>query len=113
MGKGTAMDETRAAPLPPPPRKPLIFGHRGAKGEAPENTLSGFSYARSVGVEAFELDVHLSADHELMVIHDATVDRTTNGNGPVAGFTAAELAALDARAGFAAWGVPVGVPRLV
>lgn len=107
------MQDLRMAPLGPAPVKPPVFGHRGAKGEAPENTFSGFAYARSVGVTAFELDVHLSADHELMVIHDATVDRTTNGHGPVASFTAAQLAALDARAAFPEWSVPVGVPRLV
>jgi glycerophosphoryl diester phosphodiesterase len=94
-------------------KTPILFGHRGAKGEAPENTLSGFAFARSVGVEAFELDVRLSADDEIMVIHDADVDRTTNGHGPVASFTASELATLDARAAFPTWGVPVGVPRLV
>jgi len=92
---------------------PILYGHRGAKGEAPENTLTGFTYAQRIGVTAFELDVHLSADGELMVIHDPTVDRTTNGHGPVSGFTAAELAALDARAVFPAWPEPAGVPRLV
>jgi glycerophosphoryl diester phosphodiesterase len=92
---------------------PILYGHRGAKGEAPENTLTGFAYAQRLGVTAFELDVHLSADGELIVIHDPTVNRTTNGYGPVAGYTAAELAALDARAAFPAWPEPAGVPRLV
>ncbi|MCC7372741.1 MAG: glycerophosphodiester phosphodiesterase [Chloroflexi bacterium] len=91
---------------------PLLYGHRGAKGEAPENTLTGFAYAQRVGVTAFELDVRLSADGELMVIHDADVDRTTNGHGPVSDFTARELAALDARAAFPDWPEPAGVPRL-
>jgi glycerophosphoryl diester phosphodiesterase len=91
---------------------PLLFGHRGARGEAPENTLTGFAYARSVGVTAFELDVRLSADGELIVIHDPDVDRTTNGHGPVNTFTASELAALDARADFPNWAEPAGVPRL-
>lgn len=92
---------------------PILYGHRGAKGEAPENTLTGFAYARRIGVTAFELDVHLSADQELVVIHDPDVDRTTDGHGPVSGFTASELAALDARAAFPAWPEPAGVPRLV
>ena len=92
---------------------PILYGHRGAKGEAPENTLTGFAYAQRLGVTAFELDVRLSADGELMVIHDPTVDRTTTGHGAVSAFTAAELAALDARASFPAWPEPAGVPRLV
>jgi glycerophosphoryl diester phosphodiesterase len=92
---------------------PILYGHRGAKGEAPENTLTGFAYAQRIGVTAFELDVHLSADGELMVIHDPTVDRTNNGHGPVSGFTAAELATLDARAAFPAWPESAGVPRLI
>jgi glycerophosphoryl diester phosphodiesterase len=92
---------------------PVIYGHRGARGEAPENTVTGFAYAQRIGVTAFELDVHLSSDQELVVIHDPDVDRTTNGHGPVSAFTASELAALDARAAFPAWPEPSGVPRLV
>ncbi|HEU5314635.1 MAG TPA: glycerophosphodiester phosphodiesterase family protein [Chloroflexota bacterium] len=89
----------------------LVFGHRGARGEAPENTLEGFAYAVAHGTLALELDVRLTADRRLAVIHDATVDRTTNATGPVASFTAAELAKLDARAGVA-WPQPVRVPLL-
>ena len=66
---------------------PTLYGHRGARGEAPENTLTGFAYAQRIGVTAFELDVRLSGDQELVVIHDPDVDRTTNGHGPVSGFT--------------------------
>jgi glycerophosphoryl diester phosphodiesterase len=90
----------------------LVFGHRGARGEAPENTLAGFAYALRQGVLALELDVRLSADGDLAVIHDATVDRTTDGTGPVAAFTAAELSRLDARGAHPEWPAPVGVPRL-
>ena len=90
----------------------LLFGHRGARGEAPENTLPGFAYARRAGVAAFELDVRLTADGRLAVIHDATVDRTTFSSGPVAGFTAAELVSLDARRSFPDWPEPAGVPLL-
>jgi glycerophosphoryl diester phosphodiesterase len=90
----------------------LILGHRGAAGEAPENTLSGFRYARSLGLTGVELDVHLSHDGELVVIHDATVDRTTNASGSVADFTAAELAQLDARGTSPDWPDVVGVPTL-
>lgn len=87
-----------------------LIAHRGARGEAPENTVPGFRYARGLGLDAVELDVRLSGDHQLVVIHDDTVDRTTNARGPVASFTAAELADLDARGSCPAWPEPVGVP---
>ena len=90
----------------------IVFGHRGARGEAPENTLDGFAYAVDHGAVALELDVRLTADERLAVIHDATVDRTTNATGPVASFTAAQLAGLDARAAHPTWPRPVGVPLL-
>jgi len=93
----------------------IVFGHRGARGEAPENTLAGFAYARRAGVAAFELDVRLTADEQLAVIHDATVDRTTSATGPVSALTAAQLAQLDARSTFPEWPAtpePTGVPRL-
>jgi len=90
----------------------ILVGHRGAKGEAPENTLAGFQYVRTLGIDAFELDVRLSADEQLVVVHDATVDRTTDGTGPVSAFDASELARLDARAEHPDWPVRVGVPTL-
>lgn len=71
-----------------------LIGHRGAAGEAPENTLAGFAYARELGLGAVELDVCLAKDGPLVVIHDDTVDRTTSASGPVADFTSAELGAL-------------------
>lgn len=89
-----------------------IIGHRGAKNEAPENTLDGFTHARKIGLDAVEFDIHLTKDHRLAVIHDSTVDRTTNETGPVADYTAAELAALDARGTCLDWPDPVGVPLL-
>ncbi|TVY09761.1 glycerophosphodiester phosphodiesterase [Paenibacillus cremeus] len=76
--------------------QPLIIGHRGAKGSAPENTLAAFALAFEQGAEAIELDVQESADGELIVCHDATVDRTTNGKGRIAELTVAELQKLDA-----------------
>jgi glycerophosphoryl diester phosphodiesterase len=69
----------------------LKIGHRGARGYEPENTLSSFQKAIDLQVDAIELDVHLSSDGELMVIHDETVDRTTDGKGEVNKFTKAEL----------------------
>ena len=90
----------------------ILYGHRGARNEAPENTLTGFRYALAKGITAFEFDVHLSADDQLVVIHDATVDRTTNGSGAVAAMTVAELARLDARSIFPQWPEPASVPTL-
>jgi glycerophosphoryl diester phosphodiesterase len=69
----------------------LKIGHRGARGHEPENTLIGFQKAFDMHVDRIELDVHLSSDNELMVIHDETVDRTTDGKGLVNQFSLPEL----------------------
>lgn len=69
----------------------LKIGHRGARGYEAENTIASFQKAIDLNVDGVELDVHLSTDGELMVIHDETVDRTTNGKGLVNSFTRAEL----------------------
>src|SRR5688572_11377286 len=63
--------------------KILNIGHRGAKGHLPENTLASFQKAIDLGVDGIELDVHLSKDGEILVIHDETIDRTTNGKAIV------------------------------
>jgi glycerophosphoryl diester phosphodiesterase len=76
-----------------------IVGHRGAPAEEPENTLRSFRCALDLGVAAVELDVHLTRDGRLAVIHDETLDRTTNGHGLVQDFTLAELQKLDAGQG--------------
>jgi glycerophosphoryl diester phosphodiesterase len=73
-----------------------VVGHRGAAGLMPENTLAGFEHAISLGVDAVECDVHATRDGQVVVIHDETVDRTTNGAGRVADLTASQLGALDA-----------------
>jgi glycerophosphoryl diester phosphodiesterase len=78
---------------------PIVVAHRGGAKLRPENTFAAFDHAVSLGVAACECDVHVSSDDEVVVIHDATLDRTTNAKGPVAGRTARELA-------------DVGVPRL-
>ena len=72
------------------------FAHRGARGHAPENTLLAFDLAFDLGADAVECDVRQSRDGRLVVIHDDTLDRTTNGKGPVAGKSFVELRALDA-----------------
>ena len=80
--------------------RPLVFAHRGGAQIGPENTIAAFDRAHAFGVDGFELDVRLSRDGEVMVIHDAEVDRTTNGSGKVSAMTAAELRTLDAGARF-------------
>jgi glycerophosphoryl diester phosphodiesterase len=75
---------------------PLNFAHRGASARAPENTLEAFRLAMEAGAGGLELDVHLTRDGEVVVIHDATVDRTTDGSGAVAGMSLDELRGLDA-----------------
>jgi glycerophosphoryl diester phosphodiesterase len=76
--------------------KPRIFGHRGAKGEAPENTLTSFQRAFEDGAAFIELDVRGTKDGEIVIIHDATLDRTTNGRGQVKRWKLKELKELDA-----------------
>src|ERR1700747_2744500 len=76
--------------------RPRLFGHRGAAGVAPENTLPSFHRARADGADVFELDVHATRDGAIVVLHDASLERTTDGAGPVAALTAAELSRLDA-----------------
>jgi glycerophosphoryl diester phosphodiesterase len=77
----------------------LTIGHRGVMGVEPENTLRSFARADREGLDVIELDLHLSKDGSLVVMHDAEVDRTTDGEGPVADLTLAELRALDAGRG--------------
>ncbi|MGI5400634.1 glycerophosphodiester phosphodiesterase [Streptomyces sp. CA-135486] len=74
----------------------LTIGHRGVMGVEPENTLRSFVRAEQSGMDAIELDLHLSKDGALAVMHDADVDRTTDGTGPIADKTLAELRELDA-----------------
>ncbi|BCM71906.1 MULTISPECIES: glycerophosphodiester phosphodiesterase [Streptomyces] len=77
----------------------LTIGHRGVMGVEPENTLRSFVAAQRAGLDLIELDLHLSKDGALVVMHDAEVDRTTDGSGPIADKTLAELRALDAGRG--------------
>ena len=72
-----------------------VIAHRGFSGEAPENTMAAFRKAIEIGADMIELDVLLSRDGQVVVIHDATLDRTTNGTGNVAEHSLAELADLD------------------
>jgi glycerophosphoryl diester phosphodiesterase len=75
------------------------IGHRGACGHAPENTLASFKKALEIGVDGFEFDIQLSKDGVPVIIHDATLERTTNGTGLVSDHTLAQLQTLDAGGG--------------
>jgi glycerophosphoryl diester phosphodiesterase len=78
------------------PGKLLLGGHRGNPDEFPENTMASFASAIELGVDVIECDIHLTRDGRLAVIHDHTLDHTTNGKGPVGARTMAELKQLDA-----------------
>lgn len=75
---------------------PLFFAHRGGSSLAPENTVAAFERGLGLGAEALELDIQTTREGELVVIHDPTVDRTTNGTGLVSAHTLDELRQLDA-----------------
>ncbi|MEG1547937.1 MAG: glycerophosphodiester phosphodiesterase [Clostridia bacterium] len=77
-----------------------VWAHRGASAYAPENTIPAFRMAVEMGADGIELDVHESADGKLMVIHDETVDRTSNGSGRVVDMTCQQLKQLDFSNGF-------------
>lgn len=77
-------------------RRPLVMAHRGGAALWPENTLYAFERAQSLGVDVIETDVQSTSDGVLVVMHDATVERTTDGSGPVNQMTLAQLKRLDA-----------------
>lgn len=81
-------------------RRVLAFGHRGSARLWPENTLRAFHGAVTAGAPALEMDLRATADGEIVVCHDATVDRTTDGTGPVSAHSLAQLSELDAGHGF-------------
>lgn len=91
---------------------PLIIAHRGASAVAPENTLAAFELAHQASADGIELDVMLCKDNQLVVIHDDTVDRTTNGSGRVRDMTYAELKELDAGSHYSADFVGEKIPLL-
>lgn len=78
----------------------IVMAHRGYSGKAPENTMAAFELALEVGSDGLELDVHLTKDGDVVVIHDGTLNRTTNGTGRVGDYTMAELKELDAGSWF-------------
>jgi glycerophosphoryl diester phosphodiesterase len=98
--------------------RPLVFAHRGGCAIGPENTLAAFDLGMAAGADGLELDVHLSRDGVVVVHHDDTLERTTDGTGVLAALTAAELARVDAGCRFVAGGAypfrnqGVGIPTL-
>jgi glycerophosphoryl diester phosphodiesterase len=98
--------------------RPMVYAHRGGAALAPENTLVAFETGLAAGADGIELDVRLSLDGVAVLMHDPTLDRTTDGSGPVDARTAAELAALDAGHRFERdgahpfRGLGIGVPSL-
>ncbi len=91
---------------------PTFFAHRGACAHAPENTLSAFELAINQGAPAIEFDVKLTADRQVIIMHDMTVDRTTNGKGEVRNFSLAALRELDAGSWYSEAFVGEKVPTL-
>jgi glycerophosphoryl diester phosphodiesterase len=92
--------------------RPLLIGHRGYPALCPENTLASFEGAMQAGCDMIELDVTLTRDRKVVVIHDDTLDRTTNGKGPVSGHALEEIKALDAGSWFDARFAEERVPEL-
>jgi len=101
-----------------PADRVAAIAHRGGAALRPENTMAAFDHARTLDVDGIECDVHLSRDDVPMVIHDATLDRTTNATGPVSALDAQALTGLDAGyhfqngGGFPYRGTGLGVPKL-
>jgi len=92
--------------------RPIILAHRGDKDHAPENTLPSFVQAIQKGADGVELDAKLTSDGHVIVIHDATVDRTTNGSGKIQSFTLDAIRKLDAGSWFDKSYAGVQVPLL-
>lgn len=93
-------------------KRPFLWAHRGASCCAPENTMAAFAAAVESGADGLELDIHLSRDGIPVVIHDETLQRTTDGHGPVAGMTWQQLQRLDAGSWFASEFTGESIPCL-
>ena len=95
-----------------PAHRPLLVAHRGGAGHRPENTLAAIEHALELGTEVIEVDVRCSADLQLVLLHDDSLDRTTNGSGEASDFSAKHLAGLDAGSHFGPHFADQGVPTL-
>ncbi|GAA3978456.1 glycerophosphodiester phosphodiesterase [Allohahella marinimesophila] len=91
---------------------PILIGHRGARGEAPENTLQGFEWAWTNGIRSFEFDLQLSADGELFILHDEDLIRTCGVAGRAADLSLEALRAFDGRKVGPPWPAPCRIPAL-
>lgn len=88
-------------PIPHPGRRPYVVAHRGISGKAPENTLASFALAcETPGIDMIELDVRLSKNNDVVVLHDRTLQRTSTGNGAARSYTVAEMKEFDAGSWF-------------
>lgn len=102
------------------PKRPLVIAHRGGGGQFPENTLHAFHESAKLGVDILELDIHETADRAIVVLHDRTVDRTTNGSGEIRLMTLVDAQKLDAAYDFSTdggashplRGKGIGIPAL-
>ena len=103
---------TRLNAVDTPTPRPLLVAHRGGAGHRPENTLAAIEHALQLGVEVIEVDVRCSADKELVLLHDDSLDRTTNGSGEASGYSSECLAGLDAGSHFGPRFADQGVPTL-
>lgn len=90
-----------------------LYGHRGAKGELPENSASGFRFLAALGIQRVELDVQLSADDEIVVFHDTSLQRTTSVTGRLHSKTLAQLKNLNVATAWPSWPYVEPVPTLV
>ncbi|MCO7176394.1 glycerophosphodiester phosphodiesterase [Sporolactobacillus kofuensis] len=90
-----------------------VFAHRGSKSNRPENTLAAFEEAMRVGSDGIELDVHLTKDKQVVVMHDEKIDRTTNGKGQIKNYSLAELKQFDAGSWFSPKYKGERIPTLV
>jgi len=111
-GRGEGRIGTVSELLRPGRRTPLLVAHRGLSARYPENTLAAFRAALDAGAEMIELDVTLSRDGAVIVLHDETLERTTDGSGPPGGLTLEELRRLDAGSWFAAGFAGERIPLL-
>lgn len=112
---GSVLDIATLRPfavLREPGQRAAVIGHRGDSAAAPENTMAAFEKTTSLGAEYLEIDIRMSKDGVPVVMHDSTVDRTTDGTGAVADLTIAELKALDAGSWFDASHAGARIPSL-
>lgn len=94
--RGAVEHEEPARPSYTTHERPLFFAHRGGSALAPENTLPAYERGMALGADALELDIHYTRDGEIVVFHDDTLERTTNGSGPISALTLDEIRRLDA-----------------